>query len=301
MRKICIFPLPIFITILLISCNYISNNPFYIGNDVNTRNTNKIKEIDFELKDKSELPDTYTALFITDLHFGYSNDTIPTTDFFNWLNDLKDINELPKFMICGGDISDYGQQAQQDEYKEFCRRLENEFNLKIFNIAGNHDYYKSGWEVWKENCYPHTSFYHFTTNNFSWYFLDTGTGTLGLQQYNALKESMENETKPKIVITHYPLTITDFVSTLQNTTERNLLLHLFSTTNVKAYISGHQHYNECVDFKSFQEYCISAFRKSKGWALIDINEKEETVSVRTWCKTPKFGKATNGEILKDND
>ena len=212
------------------SCKYGSDNLFYTGASVNERTKNGITFLeDNPVQEKLK----YNVLIFSDTHFGSKRKNPPYQKLYEYLDKIKETSEYPAFAIALGDLTDTAGVEEFEQYDDFIQTLENKYNLKTYNIIGNHDCYLSGWDNWKNNCYPHTSFYKFETSNFSYYFLDTGTGTIGKNQLNHLKKEMQKDSKPKIICSHYPLYTSTVLFCLSDTYERNELIALFQKENVK--------------------------------------------------------------------
>ena len=278
MKKSIFYFLILSISILVTSC-YGSWNIFYEGNDVDNRTKSMLKitdasDADFAAAGISGLSGQYNVLVVTDLHFGSARDSSPIDNsFFNWLDSVRGTAEYPKFVLCLGDVADVGKQSDYDEYLSFCKKLQEEYELKmIFNVCGNHDIYQSHWDNWKKNCYPYTSFYSFKTAGFSFYALDTASGVIGKQQYDLLKKELYSDPNPKVIFSHYPLSFfRPSGGGLCDTLERNLLINDFCKTNVKCYLGGHDHKEHIADI-GFSDYSIPSLRYNKQWLVLTLND-----------------------------
>lgn len=271
--------IPILLLLLIItSCKYGTDNLFYSGNYVNKR-TDNILELNEECTD--DLPSAYSFAVITDVHYGSTKKDppeIPEKEFLAWLSAFS-AEERPAFCLVLGDVVETGGEDEYKDYKNFVAKIEAK-GVKVFNAVGNHDLYNSGWDGWKKNCYPNTSFYTFKTSGFSFYCLDTGTESPGENQLMYLKTAMKNDSNPKIVFTHYPLVTDGFFFGMSNSTDRNLLLSMCAENNVKLYLSGHLHWYEEKDFVKFQTYTIPSFRYSGKWALVNVNNNTESYRLK---------------------
>lgn len=264
--------------LLFISCGsyagFCSDNISYNGNYVR----NRAKDLKFlDEPEINNLPSEYDFVVIADLHYGSKRKDapgVPSSDFIKWLSDILP-EDRPKFCLSLGDVADCGYEEQYLQYSELVAQIE-ALGVKVFNTVGNHDLYQSGWDYWKENCYPSTSFYKFKTNGYSLYSIDTGTGTLGPVQLELLKKNMEEDPAPKIIFTHYPLYTDTFFFNFADTTDRNLMTRYFADNNVKLYLAGHLHWLEEHDFGTFQSYAIPSLQYKGQWVVFHINEKTET-------------------------
>ena len=283
MKKYIFLFLILILSFTFVSC-YGSWNIFYDGNYVESRTESILKldssDADFSKSDLANLGGSYNVLVLTDLHFGSKKGEPPFNSLFNWLDSVKGSKDAPVFALSLGDSSDVGNKSELDEYLKFCRQLTEEHGIKIiFNTCGNHDMYQGHWDNWKVSCYPHTSFYKFQTKGLSWYALDTASGTIGSNQYEILKKEFAQDSNPKIIFTHYPLTeFRMFGIGLCETTERNLLLDLFVKNNVECYIAGHNHYIRNSYF-GFNEYCCPSFRYNKKWAVLHVDGEKGTAYI----------------------
>lgn len=281
-KKISFLFISLFLFILS-SC-YGSWNFFYDGNDVDERTKvcKKLTDADYDFaKSKiSSLGNKYTVLVLSDTHFGSNKKEIKYQKLLDYLTSIRGSENYPAFAICLGDSTDIGTQTQFDEYKKFCDTLVSDYGLGIvMNVCGNHDAYQNNWDNWKANCYPYTSFYTFETQKLSWYCLDTVSGTIGLEQYNKVKEMFARDSRPKIIFTHYSLTRFKYdCANMAESTERNLLLSDFAENKVLCLLGGHNHIPSCDDL-GYKVYCIPSFGYKESWGLMHVDEENENVYV----------------------
>ena len=97
-----------------------------------------------------------------------------------------------------------------------------------------------------------------------------------------IEDLFENDPAPKIVLTHIPaysnpMNFMGYYS-FQNTYETDMLLTLYSKSNVKMVVSGHIHQSYKNFFHSFQELTVSSITESNRWTVLTIDEKNGTVS-----------------------
>lgn len=234
-------------------------------------------------------PGVFTVLVITDVHFGAEklpkNGPRFDDDFFDWLGNFITANptQKPAFCVGLGDMAEHGWEEEFKQYKKFTDRLETDYNIKTYNAVGNHDLYNSGWQHYKKYLYPYKSLYYFEAGNFSWYFIDTASGSLGAGQMRLLNKTMQSDPNPKIVMTHFPLWANGhFYFSLQDSLERNLLISTFAKNNVKAVLTGHTHKKTVSDFGKFMEYNYPGFFARAGWGLITVNTNTGEVSSETY-------------------
>ncbi len=266
----------VFLTLLL-SC-YGSWNFLYEGNNVDER-TKSLKMLTdandkkFAASGISSLSGKYTVLVISDSHFGNKKKDIDCEPLYKWLEQLKGKPDYPVFAISLGDVVELGRQEEYDLYLDFCKKLQTEYGIKlIFNACGNHDIYQGNWDNWEKNCYPHTSFYKFETSKFSWYCLDTASGTIGIKQYQKIHDAITYDSRPKIVFTHYRFVRFNYsTANMAETTERNKLISDFYKNKVKLVLGGH-HHDQTEDDLGFMAYGLPSFCYGEKWGLLHVDE-----------------------------
>lgn len=246
---------------------------------------------------------SYSALVITDLHYGADWGNNKEDDFLEWFEDriisCRDSSpeKIPRFIVNLGDTADGGHRSEFKDYVAFENRVKalaaeklGDSDYKIYSILGNHDLYNNGVTEYDSLCYPYISSYYFSIDSdpydsfkgFSFYFLDTANGTLGEYQLKDFKDKISDDSRPKIVLSHYPIyagagEADALLMRLQNTMERNTLLTYFSKYNVKQVYEGHIHKRTWFDFKKFREDVIQSFRYGEA-AVFTVNESAGTVS-----------------------
>ncbi|MDE7227093.1 MAG: metallophosphoesterase [Treponemataceae bacterium] len=230
--------------------------------------------------------ETYTFLIIADPHTGprVSGSVVKRfrAKYDAWINEAADY-EKPRFIINLGDVLDSGKQSQADDYHAFMKQLDtvaNDFNesLPHYSVIGNHDLYASdGWDVWARNFYPHTSYYRFKIDKFSYYFLDTGNGTLGKPQLEDLEKQLVDDKNAKIVLMHYPV-VSDSSFCLQNTVERNRLLRDFADGNVKMIFSGHYHRGDTHRYGGMTEVTVKSFGFNGTALLVTVDNATQSIT-----------------------
>ena len=175
-------------------------------------------------------------------------------------------------------MAEHGWEEEFERYKAFTDRLESAHGIKTYNAVGNHDLYNSGWTYCKEYLYPFKSLYYFEAGGFSWYCIDTASGSLGDRQMRLLRKTMRSDPNPKIIMSHFPLWANGhFYFSLQDTLERNLLIAMCAETGVKAALTGHTHIEKTSDFGKFTEYNHPGFYAKAGWGIITVDPVKQTV------------------------
>ena len=273
----------------LISCQY-GLWEFLSHNTTVNERTQEIKELTdtgtISLASALSAKGTYKILVISDVHFGKPN-TRHDDDFLAWLDSLDD-SDKPDFCISLGDSADKGLQSELDDYNALLEKIQARLvntDAPIYTVLGNHDLYNSGWLLWKESVYPYTSLYHFSTNGFSYYFMDSASDSVGANQIKLLKSAFEKDNLPKIVSMHCPI-YTDGKTkqgyfTLQDPHEVDELITLFAKYNVKLVLSGHTHSYCRTSLGKFLLYNVPGFltlppesKPGRGWSIITVNESK---------------------------
>ena len=251
--------------------------------------------------EENDLPETekqkYSFLIFADPHYKESIQNRKDEDFLNSIKSImesEDESLHPLFAICLGDIADTGTEKEFQNYIDFTKKIQNlakecllTEDFKIFNLLGNHDLYHNGWKYFKENLYPNTSYYKFSfsskfnSEKISYYFLDTANGTLGINQYQDLKNQFKKDDNKKIIFSHYPFFHPeDEFFKFQNTKERNKILNLFAQSKVKFIFEGHTSSPTIYDNSSFTEWIIPSPKTRYGYTLVTIDEISENIKAQ---------------------
>ena len=268
------------ICILFTSCAYGPEDAFFRESNSDNR-TKTYYELDLT---QAPVPssDVYTVAVFSDIHFGKKNETRREQAFLDWLQKSKENGTAPEFCICLGDIADHGLKEEFNQYLEFTKQVEQILGTgKIYNVLGNHDLYNDGWDYYSKKIFPYKSLYGFKTKNFSWYCIDSASGSLGSKQYKKIKKLFENDPAPKIVMTHIPAysnPLNDMgYFTFQNTYEADMLLTLYAKNNVKLVLNGHIHkayknyFNNCI------ELTVPGITEQNRWTVITVDEVNGTI------------------------
>lgn len=269
------------ICILFTSCEYDLEHAFFRaqGTDERTKSCYTLTA--------AEAPDatleSYSVAVFGDIHFGGKNTIRREQAFLDWLEESKADGTAPAFCICLGDITEHGQKEEFEAYNEFVQKVEALLGTgRVYNVLGNHDLFNNGWEDYSKLIFPYKSFYYFKTKQFSWYCLDTASGTLGRKQYEKIKTMFEKDPSPKIVLTHIPAYSNPLNSmgyfSMQNNYEADLLLTLYSNSNVKLVLNGHIHEPYKNYFNSFLELTAPGITQTNSWTVISIDENAGTIS-----------------------
>ncbi|HAK69328.1 MAG TPA: hypothetical protein DEO40_05865 [Treponema sp.] len=290
MKRLSLLLALILASLSLVSCEYGLWEFLYHGETVQTRAENLTELNDAgtsalvsHLNSKAS-SGTYKFLVITDIHFGKPNKDRRDEDLYEWLDSNGSGID---FCVNLGDTADHGLPSELDNMAPLESAIKTRCPnfpaaTKIYNILGNHDLYNSGWTGWKEKMYPNTSFYHFKTNGMSYYFLDSGSATLGKPQYNRLKKAFASDPLPKIVMTHYPVyadssTVLGYF-TMQNSEESSALISLFAQYNVILVLDGHTHKYFKADLGKFVEFNTPSLVDNVKWSVVTVNEAAKTAS-----------------------
>jgi hypothetical protein len=228
-------------------------------------------------------------LILSDIHFGADSKKDLTLEKFRaWFDSLADAGDTsvpleqrkPVFCLCLGDSVESGVESEYEQFKKFTEEIKAR-GVPVYGILGNHDHLNNGWVLWKKYVNPHTTYYRFMTKKFSWYFLDTASGTMGVSQLHDFVANARADPNPKLIFTHYPIYGGggNFYFSLSDPQERAILLDTFAKTNVKLGTEGHQHPGSSHDFGSFKEVNVSAFRDYKSWHILTVDETAGTVNI----------------------
>jgi hypothetical protein len=269
----------IFLCLTLFSCKYGLDEFISRENDVDARSAYLT---DISAPSTVGSAAQYTVLVMSDIHFGANPDhpDLPRAEFFAWLDARIAAGQKPKFCLCLGDLVESGKEDEYKDFAAFAAEIEAK-GVPVYSIVGNHDLYNNGWKNWRQYVRPHTSYYRFQTSRFSWYFLDSASGTLGKNQLRDFVKQAKSDGRPKLVFTHYPVYAGggNFYFSLSDPHERAILLDTFAKTDVKLVVEGHQHPGSSHNFGAFREVNVSSFRDYQSWHLITVDETAGTVSI----------------------
>lgn len=253
----------------------------------------------------SDTDGKYSFIVVSDIHIG-ANDvhTSKINDFLVQLSVLFSTDNsvlLPRFLINLGDTGDGGHASEYLEFNEYFGTngkiqnlakeagiVENASDFKIYSILGNHDLYNNGWKNWKVAVWPYTSTYYFSVSTdssdssrvpFTFYFVDTGNGSLGKAQIEDFEDLLKVDLRPKLIFAHYPF-YSDQVPfmAIEDTTERNYLLSLFQKHKAVDLFGGHVHTNFDRDLGDFDQINTAALFKNGYFRLVTVDEKTSSVT-----------------------
>ena len=276
-RYVALILLSIF---MFFSCSYGLDEFFYRDGVVNSRARSLLSLPSSEVPEVPSDAD-YDFWLITDVHFGgeHGKKTGERKDqqFIQKIMDLPQ-SKRPYFIVCLGDVAEHGKPGEYRNYRKFTDQIAEIPNplgnpIVTYSIVGNHDLYNSGWESYRKYVYPNTSFYVFQTHGISWYFIDSGSGSLGKKQFSKLKAAMKNDSNKKFVFSHFPIYADGlFYFTMQDTTERNLLISLCAKNDVIRFFDGHTHEKHENRLGSFIENNLPGYLEDRSWAVVTVNE-----------------------------
>lgn len=276
----------LFILIFIFSsCKYGAYIFDFYDDDVNSRSPKLIKLENIPSVESNEI---YSFIIVTDMHLDNFS-TKKDKDFFHYFeNQLKNADESlrPKFIVNLGDTTHTGSSKEMETFNEWSNKIKElaknylgEDDYKIYSILGNHDLYNEGWNKWKNKIYPYTSCYYFSTNKFSYYFIDTANGSVGDKQLDDLEIKLKADPNPKIIFSHYPIYAGgNLLFIIQNTLERAKLLTFFKKNNTKQIFTGHAHRTFGYDYGSFREDVTSSYKENNSFRIVTVNEKKQTVA-----------------------
>ena len=286
-KSVFIFLVAVFLCAVLVSCKY----GFYLGlfgedsPDERASSMTNLGEISVD-------EDIFSFVVVTDVHFG-ADEARYNEKFFAWYKNqlaASDTTKRPRFLVSLGDSADKGRSSEFDEYNAFLREIEQMenavfgANAKSYTILGNHDLYNNGWENWENQIYPYTSYYALSVRGasggaVSLFFLDSANGTLGDEQRDSLEGNLKADSNAKIVFSHYPIYAGgNLLMTVQDTTERALLLTWFSKNNVKYVFAGHAHKDYGFSHPNFREDVTASYVFQREFRLVTVNTLTGAVS-----------------------
>jgi predicted phosphodiesterase len=194
---------------------------------------------------------------------------------------LKDaVNSDAKAIVMAGDLT----SGRSNDYAVFQDNLINAGSVEVFPIAGNHDLFFNGWNDYYSRFGSSTYYFTVRTPDAEDLFIciDSASGTLGSEQFNWLKNLLENE-RPNyrhcLVFTH-----NNFFrswhkpSTNPLVEELYVLMELFLIHKVDMVITGHDHSKSTEKlgntFYVVMDALLDGF-KDAGYLRILIRSKDD--------------------------
>jgi 3',5'-cyclic-AMP phosphodiesterase len=200
-------------------------------------------------------PGNYVFVATADAHFTADGDPPAAAGF----RDLVAARGAA-FVIVAGDLADTGRPAEFARYAAWAGSL----GVPVYAVPGNHDLYNDGWTSYRS--WVGRGFYSFSLGGRSFYFLDSGNGTLGRTQLQLLREAFAADSNEKVVTCHYPLTGAGatLYYRLTNKAERAALLDLYASGGVRLLLEGHLHATLQAAVGSIDEWLCSSLTGPAG-------------------------------------
>jgi 3',5'-cyclic AMP phosphodiesterase CpdA len=179
--------------------------------------------------------DNYSMIIAADSHVG-------TTRNFKKLLGLSGVSEIAALFIAG-DIT----TGKKEDYDVVKQLIDDADSVTCFLLAGNHDLYFEGWQIFYD--YFGSSTYTVTVNTplatDIYICIDTGGGTAGDKQLEWLKDILvknRHNYRHCVIITHNNFFRNRYTtSTNPLVEELYVLLELFFEYDVNLVITGHDH------------------------------------------------------------
>ncbi|MBD5443598.1 MAG: metallophosphoesterase [Treponema sp.] len=219
----------------------------------------------------ADFSEAYTAVVISDLHFGGDRKRLPEK-YYQWLDEIPQ-DQKPRLCLVLGDIANKGLQSEYELYNAFIQDMRAR-GMEVYGVLGNHDVFESGdfGRNYLSSVEPHAACYSVRTPRLSYYFIDTADNFVGQSQYFALESHVKADSNPKIILSHAPLYApTSLYYRMKNSVEQARLLSLFSKNNVRLFLCGHLHEHHRYDMGAFEEIIVSTV-KDGSWGILTIDE-----------------------------
>lgn len=297
MKRFAVFAIVIslfLLSLFAVSCNITPEGYWSGDSNVNHRFTGlkKISDDDSEVAGwADESASKYQVLVLTDVHIGAGFYRFSAEKaFFSWLTDYPQKSQI-KFAIGLGDFANAAKESEFKGYAEIVSKI-NAHGIKVLNVIGNHDLYADdGFELYEKYCTPGVSYYKFETATLVWYALDTASGTLGSRQLESLKRELLCESKMPVIFTHVPFAyegkeVGIMPFSLRDTTERNILISLFSQAGILGYFCGHFHPGGTSTYGNVTQYNLKSFGEFGKWYILNVDETANppVIDVTEFCE-----------------
>jgi len=199
----------------------------------------------------------------------------------------KMIKEANKSDYCFSTIIGDLTNGFDDDYVYTKKIIDSLSTNQFFLIAGNHDLYFKGWDLFYKYFGSSSYIVEIETNNSKdlLIFLDTGSATLGKSQMEWLKDILETTRKNYrncMIFSHVNLfrvnghktTSTNFL-----TEELNALMNLFYDNNVDYVFSGHDHQRYTIDFGKTKYITLDALKDvAKNASYLIVENKNGSIT-----------------------
>ena len=200
-------------------------------------------------------PNNYVFIATADSHFGAVADPPAAAGFKALVGSVH-----PGFIIVAGDLVDTGLPAEYARFAAWAVSL----GVPVYTTPGNHDLYNDGWASYRSVLGRGS--YSFAVGGRTFYFVDSGNGTVGQTQLDALRAAFANDANPKVVVSHYPLYNGPDAEyyRLTDTAERAALVDLYANGGVQLLLEGHKHVTRETDLGTMHEWLCSSLTGPAG-------------------------------------
>lgn len=154
-----------------------------------------------------------------------------------------------------------------------------------FIIPGNHDLYFNAWERYFELFGPSVYTLRVISGEEAdlFVFLDTGSGTVGLEQFTWLESLLEEESESYrniIIITHLNFFRNRMTGSTNPLNEEVMtLLDLFAEHSIQLVIQGHDHKRYITEFGETTYLTLDALKDGvKNASYLELRINEENIS-----------------------
>ena len=200
-------------------------------------------------------PNNYVLVATADSHFSASADP-PAAAGFKALVDATH----PGFIIIAGDLVDTGLATEYARYAAWTASL----GVPVYSTPGNHDLYNEGWTNYRGMLGRGS--YSFSLGGRTFYFVDSGNGTVGHAQLDMLRNDFAHDANPKVIVCHYPLydgSDAEYYR-LTDTAERAALIDLYANGGVQLLLEGHNHVTRQTFLSAMHEWLCSSLTGPAG-------------------------------------
>ena len=187
------------------------------------------------------------------------------------------IAEKSTAAVLAGDIT----TGHKEDYDVLSEHLPSKDSLMYFAIAGNHDLYFDGWKQFYSVLGSSSYFFVVNTPDESDLFicLDTGSGTLGNNQFewlkNLLKTSRENFRYCTIFSHTNLFRLRPTTSTNPMVEELHALMDLFLRYDVNMVVTGHDHKRNTAVLGNTTHIIMDALQDvndNASYLILSVNE-----------------------------
>ena len=207
--------------------------------------------------------DEYSFIVITDIHIKDGN----TRGLEKLKTVIDDSNGEIRFVVAGGDISQYGSAQDIGSFTAIARSL----GVPCYPVIGNHDIYFGNWSVWKDLI--GSTCYRINGDSATLLILDTANAFFGKDQIDWLHRQLQTAQGRVFVFSHVNFFVTSAADYEQFTDnkERARIISILHN-RCEAVFMGHLHKRIITELGNVQYINIEDYRDNRAYCLVSVKK-----------------------------